>query len=225
MCDDDIVVTLDADGEDRPEDLPQLLAPILGANPDELTVSLARRTHRQESLRFKLMYLVFRMLFRVLAGTTIRTGNYAAYRGRVARRTMFHPNFDLCYSSTFFSLDLSPTLVPCPRGTRYAGASRMNTGRLATHGLRMLMPFLDRIALRALAIFAALFSLGLLASVSIVGIRVLTDRAIPGWATYTVLSLATLSLLALGNFIVLFAVFSQSRAIALTGDGEANGPT
>jgi hypothetical protein len=78
----------------------------------------------------------------------------------------------------------------------------------------MLMPFVDRIAARALAFFVALFLLGALASAVIVGIRIFTDAAIPGWTTYTVLSLGTLSLLALGNFVVLFAVFSQSRLVS-----------
>jgi hypothetical protein len=188
-------------------------------------VALARRTHREESLPFKAWYLLFRILFRTLTGTTVRTGNYAAYRGRVARRTLFHPSFDLCYSSTFLSLDVQRHLVPCPRGIRYAGSSRMNTGRLAMHGLRMLMPFLDRIAIRALAFFLALFSAGVLASVVIVGIRLLTDSAIPGWATYTVLSLGVLSFVALGNFVILFSIFSQSRANSSTSEEVADEPT
>ena len=95
----DIVVTLDADGEDRPEDLPRLVAPVLDSEPSQLRVSLALRTHRTEALLYKLYYLCFRALFRVLTGTTVRTGTYVAYRGRVARRTLRHPYFDVCYSS------------------------------------------------------------------------------------------------------------------------------
>ncbi len=215
MCDDDLVVTLDADGEDRPEDLPRLLEPIL-EHRDTAAVALARRTSRQESPGFKVFYFFFRMLFRTLTGTSVRTGNYVAYRGRVARRLLRHPSFDLCYSSTFLCLDVTRHMVPCPRGSRYAGESKMNAERLASHGLRMLMPFLDRIATRALAFFVALFALGLAMTAVIVGIRVFTDAAIPGWTTYTVISLAILSLLALGNFVVLFAVFSQSRGITVT---------
>ena len=214
---DDLVVTLDADGEDRPDDLPRLIAPILAETSNASAVALARRTSRQESLPFKVFYFFFRVLFRTLTGVAVRTGNYAAYRGQVARRTLFHPSFDLCYSSTFLSLDIPRHLVPCPRGSRYAGESKMNPGRLATHGLRMLMPFVDRIATRALGFFVALFILGSLASVVIFGIRIFTDAAIPGWTTYTVLSLGTLSLLALGNFVVLFAVFSQSRLVSAIG--------
>lgn len=219
----DIVVTLDADGEDRPEDLPRLIAPVLDSGPSQLRVSLALRTHRTEAPLYKLYYLCFRALFRVLTGTTVRTGNYVAYRGRVARRTLRHPYFDVCYSSTFLTLDLERTFVPCPRGRRYTGESRMSTGKLAIHGLRMLMPFLDRIATRALATLAALFVIGLASVLTMVAVGLATGWVVPGWATYAAASLGILALLAIVNFVVLFAVFTQSRAVGLEDPGDPDG--
>ena len=213
----DLIVTMDADGEDRPEDLPRLLAP-LEENPSELGfLSVARRTKRQESIRFRTMYFLFRNLFRILTGTTVRSGNFAAYRGGLAKRILMHPYFDLCYSSTLVSLDVPVTLVPCPRGKRYAGRSRMNLLRLFMHGTRMLMPFTDRIAVRALVAFTTAFALGIVLSVSVVAIRVFSTAAIPGWATATLLGILILSFIALGNFVVLFVVFSHSRGISLSG--------
>jgi hypothetical protein len=163
------------------------------------------------------MYILFRIMFRTLTGVTVRSGNYAAYRGWLARRILEHPYFDLCYSSSLVSLDLPVVPVPCPRGERYAGLSRMNPFRLFMHGLRMLMPFTDRIAVRALSTFSALFGLGILASITVLVIRLFTSAAIPGWATATLVSVLILSFLALGNFVVLFVVFSHSRGISLVG--------
>lgn len=215
--DSDIVVTMDADGEDRPEDLPRLLNRLLEVPVDRRAVAIAQRTERTESLKFKTLYLFFRLMFRTLTGMTVRSGNYAAYRGRLAKRMLQHPYFDLCYSSSLVSLDISTIPVPCPRGERYAGHSRMNFFRLFMHGLRMLMPFTDRIAVRALATFSAIFSIGVLTGLAVVGVRVFTHAAIPGWATATLICTVILSSLALGNFVVLFAVFSHSRGISLAG--------
>jgi hypothetical protein len=212
--DDDIVVTMDADGEDRPEDLPSLIAPLADVAQSR-AVCVARRTQRRESFRFRTMYLVFRVMFRVLTGTTVRNGNYAAYRAQLAKTMLLHPYFDLCYSSTLVSLDLAVVPVPCPRGERYAGKSRMNTQRLLMHGIRMLMPFIDRIAVRALVLFTAVFTLGVLASGVLLGVRAFTDAAIPGWTSITLLAVLGGSLVALGNFVVLFAVFTHSRGISL----------
>lgn len=222
----DLVVTMDADGEDRPEDLPGLLDPLLETPGDRKRLCVARRTKRSESIRFRVMYFFFRIMFRTLTGATVRNGNYAAYRGWLARRMLLHPYFDLCYSSTLVSLDIPVTPVPLPRGTRYAGQSRMNLFRLLMHGIRMLTPFTDRIAIRAMAAFTAIFGIGVVLSLALVGAKVFTSASIPGWTTATLLGILVVSLNALGNSVVLFAVFSHSRGLSLAGledwyDGRA----
>ena len=90
----------------------------------------------------------------------MRTGNYAVMPGGMAKRALLHPTFDLAYSSAILALDMPVTYVPCERGRRYEGESKMTYGKLAMHGLRMLMPFTDRIAIRALAAFVFFGLLG-----------------------------------------------------------------
>ncbi|MDQ3224065.1 MAG: glycosyltransferase, partial [Gemmatimonadota bacterium] len=124
MRDSDVVVTMDADGEDQPTDLLRLIDPLIG-DPDNLRKSaLALRTRRQESPVFRVLYLIFKLFFRLTTGTLIRSGNYVAYRGWFARKLLFHPHFDLCYSSSVVSFQLPVERVPCERGRRYAGTSR-----------------------------------------------------------------------------------------------------
>jgi polyisoprenyl-phosphate glycosyltransferase len=216
IADDELVVTLDADGEDRPADLPRMIAPLREEQDHDQKIALALRTERNESLGFKLMYWLFRVLFRALTGTTVRTGNFAAMRGSVARRALRHPMFDLAYSSTLLALDLPIAYVPCPRGERYEGESKMTFGRLSTHGLRMLMPFTERIAVRALAAFTFFLVLGIAIAVAIVFVKLFTNSAIPGWASIIALASLILSLIALGNFVTLFMLFSQTRAVSLS---------
>jgi polyisoprenyl-phosphate glycosyltransferase len=221
----DLVVTMDSDGEDRAEDLPRLLEPLLGPPATNHTVVLARRTSREESLPFKVGYAIFRLMFRALTGTVIRSGNFAAYRGAVTKGLLLHPYFDLCYSSTFVAVDVPITYVPCRRGHRLAGRSRMNAAQLVLHGMRMLMPFLDRIALRALTLFSAAFVAGVGLMVTILFLKFFTDRAIPGWATDAALGALILSLIALSSWLLLFATFSQSRGVSLSYlDRQDDGP-
>ena len=225
MDDDDIVVTMDADGEDAPEDVPRLLAALEAAASDRVVV-LAMRTKRAESALFKLFYACFRLMFRLLTGTFVRSGNFAAYHGWVARRVLAHPDFDLCYSASLTSLNLATRPVPCERGQRYAGQSRMSFAKLVNHGISMLMPFLGRIATRALILFSAVVGLCVLLGVAVIAVKVGTDAAVPGWATSTLLALMISSLVALGNFVVLFAVYSQSRGLSLSDlENEDRGST
>ncbi len=82
IADDDAVVTMDADGEDRPEDLPRLLAalrrrdagPTRGwswpCGPNATSRSPSRSSTAASDV-----------LFRALTGATVRTGNYAVMPG------------------------------------------------------------------------------------------------------------------------------------------------
>jgi polyisoprenyl-phosphate glycosyltransferase len=214
---DDFVVTMDSDGEDQPEDLPRLLAPVL-ADPANLNrIALAQRTRRRESLPFKLLYFFFKLLFRLLTGTVIRTGNYAAYRGFLVHTALFHPNFDLVYSSSLISVNLDATFVPCERGRRYAGQSRMGYLKLLVHGVRMLMPFLDRITIRAIVAFALLLGLALAASAAAAAAHVAIAFEVRPWVAIALVATAALSLLAMANFVVLFAIFHHLRGASLRG--------
>jgi hypothetical protein len=215
VADEDAVVTMDADGEDRPEDLPRLLSALHGESPTDSRVVLALRTKRHEPIAFKLLYRGFRVLFRGLTGTTVRTGNYAVLPGRVAKRALLHPTFDLAYSSAILALDMPVEFVPCERGRRYKGDSKMTYGKLAMHGLRMLMPFTDRIAIRALAAFVLFGVVGVVLAAVVLFLKIFTSSSIPGWTSYIALGALIVSLIALGNFVSLFVLFSQTRAVSL----------
>jgi hypothetical protein len=216
LDDDDLVVTLDADGEDKPEDIPRLIAPLLEHPELHGHVVMALRTRRRySSARFRVLYFFFRALFRALTGTTVRTGNFAAYRGWTAQRLFLHPSFDLCYSSTILALDLPRHMVGCERGPRIDGTSRMGYPRLAIHALRMLLPFAERIARRLFVLCLVALVVAVIGASTIAALALIGDVAIPSWASYALAAVCGLCVLGLGNLVVLFTVFSQSRAISL----------
>lgn len=223
LASDDIVVTMDADGEDRPEDLPSLLQALL-VSAERPTLVLARRTTRHVSLRFQVLYFFFKLLFRSLTGVVIRTGNYAAFRGWLVSRVLFHPHFDLCYSASLISLNLDVRFVPCPRGKRYAGRSRMDYFKLVRHGIGMLMPFLDRIAVRALLAFSFIFGSGISLSLVVLALLSFTETSFPWWIPPALGSALAISFIALGNFLVLFATYAQSQSASLRALDRSHQP-
>lgn len=214
--DDDVIVTMDADGEDRAEDVARLLAGLQDSEAPQSSLAIALRTKRSESLSFKVFYRLYRAMFRTMTGTTVRSGNFAAYRGWLAHRILLHPFFDLCYSSSLISLNINRIMVPCARGDRYEGRSRMGLFGLLMHGIRMLMPFTDRIAVRALAAFSVLTGLGVFMGLGVLAVKFFTALVIPMWLSIAVITVLVLSIAAFGNFVVLFTVFSHSRGIALS---------
>jgi hypothetical protein len=209
---DDLVVTMDSDGEDQPADLPRLVERL-----DDPTVSLvlAQRTKRSEPLAFRAMYVCFRLLFRVMTGTTIRSGNYAAQRGDSLVATIDHPSFDLCYSATLLALRRPTVTVPCARGRRFAGTSRMNRFALVGHGVRMMLPFSEAIAVRMLVLAAASFA-GLATYLVLFGVGIIGEPLTAGVLAPCV-ALAVVFFAAFTGFVVLFSGFSQASAIAMKG--------
>ena len=171
----DFVITMDSDGEDLPSDVVPLLQAL--ENDDQGAVVLAMRVSRSEPLLFRMMYQLFRVFFRLLTGLRIKTGNFAAQRAEQLSRTISNPLFDLCYSTSLIAMKRPIIYVPCHRGTRFAGESRMNKSSLITHGIRMLLPFSERVVVRVLALFSILAlstfsSLLLLFVVGVVGVAI-----------------------------------------------------
>jgi hypothetical protein len=204
--DDDMVITMDSDGEDQPSDVPRLLDAI---SEDHASLALAQRTQRSESLPFRVMYVAYRLAFRLLTGTTVRSGNFAVQRGDSLKATIGHPAFDLCYSSSLLALRRPTAMVPCARGSRFAGTSRMNAQSLMAHGIRMLLPFAERIAVRAMVLAA-------LAGAALVGLLIVLAVGVDSSDTLRVLVVATVFvavvfLSALIAFLSLFARFDQGR--------------
>jgi hypothetical protein len=209
---DDIVVTMDSDGEDRPEDLPALLAPLLAQPDDPHLVSVAQRTHRKEGPAFRLSYVAFKLMFRVLTGTVVRSGNFAAMRGALVVASIGHPCFDQCYSSSLISLPFRRHDVPLARGTRYSGRSRMSFFKLVTHGMHMLMPFLERIAVRCLLLGMAGLALGLAGLGVLVVSLTVGAPAVPSWLGEAITIVVLSSVIGLLTALTLFATAARSRA-------------
>ncbi len=196
----DIVVTMDSDGEDKGVDVPRLVKAVSWPISP---LAIARRTERTESLVFRLMYPCFRLLFRLFTGLTVRSGNFAAQYGASLTATINHPSFDLCYSSTLIALPRPTAFVPCARGRRFAGQSRMNGHSLIAHGIRMMLPFSERIAVRMLVLSTLSFG-ALGASLILVWLRLLDGVPV----TTIVGALVALLAVAMGSFTAFMVLFS-----------------
>ena len=85
------------------------------------------------------------------------------------------------------------------------------------------MPFTDRIAIRALAVFVFFGILGGVLAAVVVCLKLFTSSAIPGWTSYIALGALIVSLVALGNFVSLFVLFSQTRAVSLANIEDLTG--
>lgn len=199
------VVVMDCDGEDRPEDLPLLLAEH-DAHPDQ--VVFAQRAKRSEGGLFRIFYVFFKGLFLLLTGRKINFGNFCILPTASLGRIVYLQEIWNHFAAGIMRSGLPWRTVPTARGARYAGRSHMNLVSLVLHGLSAISVYIEVVYVRLL--FAALFIMGLdvLAFLALVYIRFFTLLAIPGWATnvaigLTVIMVQAVLFLALLSFFVL----------------------
>ena len=190
-------VVMDSDGEDTPQSIRQLVAPLSAPNVD---VVVAQRKSRVETLRFKAFYLVYKALFQLLTGRKISFGNFMAIGPTGVKRLAAMQELWMHVAGCVLSSKLRIQTLSIDRGPRYAGKSKMNFVGLALHGFRALMVFAEDVLVRVGMMCALVAGFTVSASFLAIGLK-LANFATPGWFS-----------VALG---ILLLVLLQTGALAL----------
>lgn len=199
------VIILDADGEDLPDDLPRLLH-AHEQHPDHIIV--ARRQWRSEGILFSLFYRLYKRLYQLLIGVRIDFGNFCLIPFQIAEKLSYNSYLWNHLAATIVRSRQPIIRIDTCRGKRYAGNSKMNLAALVVHGLSAISVYSDIVFARALLFFFLMAIASLAGIIAVFGIKLLTDLAIPGWATSTagvlaVLLIQAVSLSAGAAFIML----------------------
>jgi polyisoprenyl-phosphate glycosyltransferase len=200
------VIVMDADGEDRPEDIGKLIA-AWEQQPSKIVV--ARRAERSEGRVFKCFYAIYKMIFRMLTGQPLAFGSFSIIPYAALQSLVRNPAVWNNLPAAVVRSRIPYTELKTNRGMRFAGRSRMNFVSLVAHGLSAISVYIDVALLRiiiAMCLFVVVIVFGLLA---IFVIKFLTDWAIPGWTSYVAASLTILLLQTLTfTGLVLFQLLS-----------------
>lgn len=209
-------VVLDADGEDRPEDVVRLLA----AATRDPGVAVAQRARRSEGWLFRLGYHVYRRVFRFCTGAVIDFGNFCVISASALGSLCASPHTWNHLAASIVRSRLPLARIACDRGRRYDGQSKMTLSSLLLHGLSAISVFLETLLVRALIVCASLAALAFGGICWVLVERLVTHSAIPGWAStlgvgFIAMLLQSLLIIAIITFQVLNAR-SSSQATPLT---------
>jgi hypothetical protein len=196
----EVVLVMDGDGEDRPQDIPALLDEYEHHGGRE--VIFAARTRRMESLAFQSFYRAYQVVHRALTGVEVRVGNFSVMGRGTLARLMASPDLWNHYSASVYRARLPKTLLPLARGPRLCGHSKMNFVSLLMHGLSAICVHSEQVSAR-LVTAAAFFSVIALCSP-------LLGKVIPGWNGYLTGWIIGLALQLLA-FAMLFAFLIAGR--------------
>ena len=142
----DYVILMDGDGEDRPNEIIDLINKIL--KEPEVSV-VAKRIKRAEGLVFQLMYQAHKLIVFIFTGKKINFGNYSCLVkkdvNKLSDKASLWSSFSGSVKKHIFKLNTINSI----RGTRYFGPSKMSLMNLFLHSFSIIAVFKYQVFLRS----------------------------------------------------------------------------
>ncbi len=207
----DAVLVMDADGEDKPEDVPRLIQHFTDFGGDKIV--FAERLKRSEGLVFKFFYKTYQVMHYLLTGIPVKVGNFSIIPfNRLSALTTVSELWNH-YAAAVFSSRAPYVSLPTSRGKRLGGKSKMNFTALVIHGLSAISVFTDLAGVRLLLFSFFLSVLLITCLFFILGAQITSTLLIPEWLSfYTVFLLILLLQVSIGCFsMVFFMLINRSN--------------
>ena len=134
----DYVIPMDGDGEDRPEEIKELV--------DNLNYSLNKpivgeRIKRSEGFFFKFCYFVHKVITFTFTGESIKYGNYTCLPRSIVEKMINEKATWCSFSGSLAKISKDRAGVPSERGKRYFGPSKMSFKNLVIHSISIITVF------------------------------------------------------------------------------------
>ena len=146
----DRVIIMDADGEDRPEELNDFFKKTQ-ENPD-MTIT-GNRYKRSEGIVFKVLYELHKILTLTFTGKLIKFGNFSCLPKEHVTQLIQKPYLWNSYSSSVVKAIDNRTFITSVRGLRYFLPSKVNFAGLIFHSLTIISVFRNIVIVRSLIFF------------------------------------------------------------------------
>ena len=142
----DHLILMDADGEDRPEEIYDLIKRTNELNGISV---VAKRVKRSEGLLFRIFYLLHKIITLLFTGKLMNFGNFSIIPKRDAEMIIQEPTIISNYSGTLKNKIKKLGNIDCIRGTRYFGPSKMPLFKLIIHSFSIIAVFKMNVFLRS----------------------------------------------------------------------------
>ena len=146
----DHVIIMDADGEDRPEEINDFLDKVQ-ENP-KMTIT-GNRFKRSEGIIFRILYEIHKLLTLVFTGKLIKFGNFSCLPKNHVKQLIQKPYLWNSYSSSVVRAIKERTFIPSIRGVRYVQPSKMNFLGLVFHSLAIISVLRREFVIRSITYF------------------------------------------------------------------------
>ena len=143
----DYVIPMDGDGEDRPEEIKQIVDN-LNYHPEKPIVG--ERIKRSEGIFFKFCYFVHKIITSTFTGQSIKYGNYTCLPKSTVEKMINEKATWSSFSGSLAKVAKDRAIIPSERGTRYFGPSKMSFKNLLIHSLSIIGVFKINVLIRSI---------------------------------------------------------------------------
>ena len=149
----DNLLLMDADGEDRPEEIKDL---VVKAQDVKNTSIVAKRVKRSEGMFFQVLYQIHKILTLLFTGKLMNFGNFSIITKEDALKISNDPSLTSNYSGTLKKNIKNLGNINCTRGKRYYGPSKMPLIKLIIHSFSIMAVFKMDVFIRSALILVLL---------------------------------------------------------------------
>jgi len=146
----DYVIPMDSDGEDRPEEIKDLIKKI---EPQSDIPIVCERIKRSEGSFFKLCYFLHKLITFTFTGRSIRFGNFTCLPKEIVKSMTNEKATWSSFSGALSKIAKIKIGIPSERGTRYFGPSKMSFKNLIIHSLAIMAVFKINVLIRSILFF------------------------------------------------------------------------
>ena len=148
--DTDYVIPMDSDGEDRPEEIKDLVKKIIASS--DIPV-VCERVKRSDGIFFKFCYFVHKLITITFTGNSIKFGNFTCLPKVVVKKMIEEKATWSSFSGALTKISKINVAVLSERGTRYFGPSKMSFKNLLVHSLSIIAVFKFKVLIRSILFF------------------------------------------------------------------------
>jgi len=189
----DFVIVMDSDGEDDPRAIPSIL------QHQKFDIVEVRRGRRSESLSFRFLYKVYKMIFHFITGKSMNYGNYCMINKSILERITF--TAFIHFPAYLLKQKATKTYLLFDRGKRIEGKSKMGLQGLLIHSFKSFVEFGEDLLMLFLKIFVVIVMVILVLFADILYQKLIAHTAILGWTSTLLLGLFTIAILCIGFFV------------------------
>ena len=142
----DFVIPMDADGEDRPEEIKNFID--LAEKFGDKSI-VGERVKRSEGLFFQLSYQFHKFLTLVFTGKSIKFGNFTCLSKSTIKKLLDEKATWNSFSGSLKKIEKELISSPSIRGKRYFGPSQMSFFNLLKHSLSIISVFRKTVLIRS----------------------------------------------------------------------------